>query len=511
MKSEYFKKRSQSTQLRGHREKPKPKRINWDQIVYFILLIAGLAFLFYYIFIKSFYVTGEGLVVSEMTKVRAPGDIEIREQLVSKNSYVEQGDPLFEYSFMNWTGTIDEIEEIEDNIASVQQDIEELQDDIILQRHDIDEIRDRLAYLEQERNDFREKVRLNVATFHELDEVESSLFTARSNLRQARSELNVMVNSLGRHVQRRESLEGKVQELRMGENGFQTYYSPVSGIVQNILIRDHEQAFRSDQILSIKPKNADVYIFSVIDREDAEHTQPGMVMNIEFDNGLESVGIIRNSYDARENLIDHFEQTGSLTTEYVVVELVPEDSAMHEQWLGLDRSGLSVYKRKVGGNEVASLDNKSLSNSNGTNTKDRADVQRLEPGPNTVTLQSDRAEVPQPETPSGAESSETASSTENGISVDNTEGYGLLGNTFHDQLDGYTINLYSLEDRERATEISGDIKSEGYRVDVHPVTIQQKEFWRVAVGQFKTIEDALIAAEKLPESMGKDYFINRIQ
>jgi cell division septation protein DedD len=409
---------------------------------------------------------------------------------------------------MNWTGTVDEINEIEEDITSLREDIEELRDDITLQRQDIQEISDRITYLEQQREDFLEKVRLNAATSYEMNEVESSLFTARSNLRQAQAELNVLVNNLNRQVQRRESLEAEVQQFRTGEIGLETYYSPVSGIVQNISIKDNQQAFRSDQILSIKPNNADVYIFSVIDREDAEYTQPGMSMNIEFDNGLESVGIIRNSYDARENLIDHFEQTGSLTTEYVVVELAPADSTTRAQWLDLDRSGLSVFKRKVGGNEMDSVNEYS---SSGTNTTDGAKVKRLQPESDSVSVQSDQSEASQPATSTEQEPAATTTSTVPGTNSAKVEGYGLLGEEFYDQLEGYTINLYSFEDRERASEVSGEIKNEGYRVDVHPVTMQQKEFWRVAVGQFKTIEDALAAAETLPASVGKDYFIHRIQ
>jgi multidrug resistance efflux pump len=507
MKSEYFNKRSQTTQLRGHREKPKPKQINWDRIVYFILLVLALGFLFYYIFINSFYVSGEGLVVTETMKVRAPSDIEIREQLVSKDSYVEKGDPLFEYVFMNWTGTIEEIEDIQENITELQEDIEELQDDVTLKRQDIQEIEGRIAYLEQQRNEFLEKVRLNAATSYELDEVESSLFTARSNLRQAQSELNVLMNNLNRHIQRRESLEAEVQEFRLRENGFHTYYSPVSGIVQNISIRDNQQAFRSDQILSIKPNNADVYIFSVFDREDAGYTQPGTTMNIEFDNGLESVGIVRNSYDARENLIDHFEQTGSLTTEYLVVELVPADSATRSQWLQLDRTGLSVFKRKVGGNEVTDA-NRSTSNEIGSS--DGTGEQRLLQETESDSVESSQLGVSNPAPTPQQESVETTTPSDLNTNANNVE-YGLQGETFYDQLEGYAIILYSLEDLERATEISDNIKSEGYRVDVHPVTISNKEFWRVAVGQFRTIEDALAAAETLPASVGKEYFIHRIQ
>lgn len=500
MKSEYFNKRSQDTQLRGRREKPKPKQINWDRIVYFVLLIVGLGFLFYYIFINTFYVEGEGLVVTEAMEVRAPNDIEIREQLVSNDSYVVKGDPLFRYTFMDWTGTIEKIEEIEEDRVDVEEEIQELRDDITLKRQSIQELQERIAFLEQEKEDFREKVRLNAATSYELNDVESSLFTARSNLRQAESELNVLINSRIRRVEKRENLASEIQELQLGENRLQTYNSPITGVINNISVRENQQAFRSDQILSIKPDNADVYIFSVFDREDAEHIQPGTVMDIEFDNGTKSTGVIRSSYDARENLIDHFEQTGSLTTDYLIVELAPVDSVTRAQWLQLDRSGLSVFSRKVGNREMRSSSEYS---SNQISTSDGAEKQPIQTAPDSMnSTQPDQSSASQKSTSAGEEPAENK--------VNNVE-YGLFGDTYYDQLDGFTINLYSFEDREQADKMAVDIKNKGYRVDIIPAAIEDKQLWRVSVGQFETSEDAQVAAEDISNFTSEEYFINRIQ
>lgn len=512
MKSEYFNKRSQTTQLRGHREKPKPKQINWDRIVYFVLLILILGFLSYYLFLNTFYVSGEGLVVSETVKVRAPSDIEVREQLISRNSVVEKGEPLFRYTPINWTDRkMDEIDKLQENLSDKQEEIEDLQDDITLKRQSIEEIQDRIDYLEKERENFQEKVRLNAATSYELDEVENSLFSARSNLRQAQTELNVLRNNLNRHIQVRASFETDIQQIRSGESEVQTYYSPVSGRVLDIFTSENQQAFRSDQIVSIKPTQADVYIFSVFDREDAEYIQPGTVMNIEFDNGEESEGVIRSSYDARENLIDHFEQTGSLTTEYFVVEVVPLNAETRTQWLELDRSGLDIYRKKVGASEVSPPDRTVNTSNDNIISADQFDEQS-ESISDSTSIQSS--------TPSASETSSSLDEEPEepvaNIGVSDEQGnsapqYGLMGDSFYDQLDGYSINLYTFKDQEKASTTSEQIRKEGFRVGVQAVTIRDQDMWRVSVGQFKTIEDAQTAAESLPSSIAGDYFINRIQ
>lgn len=497
MKSEYFNKRSQSTQLRGHREKPKPKKVNWDRIVYFVLLVLILGMLSYYLFMNTFYVSGEGLVVTETVKVRAPEDIEIQEQLVSRNGFVEQGEPLFHYRLMDWTGDASqEIENLQDNIVDEQEEIDEIQDDITLQRQSIQEIEGRISYLEEQREDFLERIRLNAATSFEVQEVENSLFTARSNLREAQAELNVLINNLNRHIQSRENLQANVEEFQTGENRVQTFYSPVSGRIYNISVNDNQQAFRTDQIVAIKPDQADVYIFSVFEREDAEYVQPGTVMNIEFDNGQESEGVIRSSYDARENLIDHFEQTGSLTTEYIVVEVVPLDSTARSQWLELDRSGLQIFRKKVGRDEANIPDQ----------TASRANSEIGSAERNVVESNNQTESV----SDSIQQSSESEMASAIQEPADNHPAYGLMGNSLHDQLAGYSINLYTFKDRDKATTAQENMKKEGYRVGVQPVTIDGEELWRVFVGQFETEEDAQAAAESLPAAIADNYFINRM-
>lgn len=518
MKSEYFNKRSQSTQLRGQKEKPqsksKPKQINWDRIVYFASLIVGLGYLFYYIFINTFYVEGEGLVVTETIKVQAPLDIKIQEQLVSNDSYVVEGDPLFRYTFINWDGTIEKIEAFEEDIVGVEERIREFEDDITLKRQSIQENQEQIAFLEQEMEDFQEKIRLNAATPYELNEVESSLFTARANLRRAQSELNLLINTRNRHIEKKENLASEIQELQSDENRLQTYHSPVSGIVSNILVQENQQAFRSDHILSINPNNAEVYIFSVFDREDGARVQPGTVMNIEFDNGAKSTGVIRSNYDARGDLIEHFERTGTLITDYLVVELVPPDLATRVQWLRFDRSGLTVFRRKIG---KRSVDSASESTEGQLNTTDDTEKKSVVPEPDSIIsnppdwISSVKTSTTDGQNPDDLVTVTSADAGNANEPTEDNEPYGLFGESFNSRLDGYTINLHSLEDRQRASDISSEIKKQGYRVDFYPVTIEQKEYWRVAVGQFRTIEDALAAAETLPSSLGEDSFIYRIQ
>lgn len=499
MKSEYFKNRSQTSQLKGKREKPIPKQVNWDRIVYFLLLFIVLGVLFYYLFNRSFYVSGEGMVVIEVTDIRAPADIEVEELFVTENSVVEKGEPLFSYSFLNWMDTVDEIKETESILADQQEELQDVENELTLQRVTIQEIEKRIEFLGQQRDDFIEKVRLNAATSYELNEVEHLLFSAKSNLRAANSELQVLLNSRNRKIQRRESTEALLTNLQSGEGSIHTFYSPLDGSIDNILVREDMQVFKADHILRIQPNSAAVYIYAVVEREDAEHTAVGTVIKIEFDDGSESSGVVRRSYDAREDVIDHFRQTGYLTNNFLVLELTAPDSATRADWAGRNRDGLSVYK------------NKFIDHNHGAehSTYDSREEPALKDTETDTTALAGASTTNRSEAETADSTADRPTDVQISESDTRNADYGLMGSQFYQNLSGYTINVYSLEDQQRANRLRDHFTEDGYRATSSYDTVHGKEVWRVTLGQFRTIEDAESATRELPDGIDDNYFIRR--
>ena len=89
--------------------------------------------------------------------------------------------------------------------------------------------------------------------------------------------------------------------------------------------------------------------------------------------------------------------------------------------------------------------------------------------------------------------------------------YGLMGVVDSRANDGYTLVLFSLSNRQNAMEKYQLYKDQGYRSLISPVNSERYGLmWRVSIGQFATVNDALSAASELPNDFSNDYFITKI-
>ena len=89
--------------------------------------------------------------------------------------------------------------------------------------------------------------------------------------------------------------------------------------------------------------------------------------------------------------------------------------------------------------------------------------------------------------------------------------YGLMGEVDTRANDGYTLVLFSLSNRQSAIEKYEQYRTAGYRSLLSPVNSSRLGLmWRVSIGQFATVEQALEEAKKLSKELIEDYFITKI-
>ncbi|MCC5942376.1 MAG: SPOR domain-containing protein [Balneolaceae bacterium] len=90
--------------------------------------------------------------------------------------------------------------------------------------------------------------------------------------------------------------------------------------------------------------------------------------------------------------------------------------------------------------------------------------------------------------------------------------YGLMGYEEITLLGAYTIVLHSLQSYERAVEEMKEFREEGYKTTLWEYRFSDgTTTWRVGVGQFETVSDALSAINDLPEPYRNTNFITRIR
>jgi cell division septation protein DedD len=119
----------------------------------------------------------------------------------------------------------------------------------------------------------------------------------------------------------------------------------------------------------------------------------------------------------------------------------------------------------------------------------------------------------QAQTPDLAPTERTDHSTEKAGTNDSTSAeYGLMGNQNRQINDAYTIVVHSFRLKNTVKKIAKNLHDKGYRTVIFHGAKDEDIYWRVGVGQFKTIKDAQQAVEKLPEDYQsqKAHFIHRI-
>lgn len=89
--------------------------------------------------------------------------------------------------------------------------------------------------------------------------------------------------------------------------------------------------------------------------------------------------------------------------------------------------------------------------------------------------------------------------------------YGLRGGASPRAEDGYTIVVHSLRDEAKVRRLNEELQREGYRTVISRASLMDTTFWRLGLGQFKTIKDATEASKTLPDPYKSNHFIKRIQ
>lgn len=89
--------------------------------------------------------------------------------------------------------------------------------------------------------------------------------------------------------------------------------------------------------------------------------------------------------------------------------------------------------------------------------------------------------------------------------------YGLRGEVNESIDGGYTIVVYSLKNGDQAEINRQELEDKGFRALITRAVINHTLYFRVGIGQFKSVADAQQATANIPEEFQENYFIKRIQ
>ena len=345
MRSKQFSGGPDSSKIRGRREYEVPNQTNWDRIIYLtilglILLFAGYKAAEYYLFLY-----GQGQVITSNFKVRAPNDIELVSLEVSEGDSVSQNNELFRYQLSDWQQSVDSLRQLKAKKEELEESLSQVKDKLTIKRRELEELQQQINYLKQRKQEIRKEIRLNLETRSALSEVERDLVDLRSKINITQTEREVLKQRRFKLQKQLESV-GKASgsPISSGIGSSFPYRSPVSGMVTRVFKESSELAIKSERILTIRLDTTKVYIRAIFNQKAAQYFMKGDVLNVEFDNGYGSFGIVREIYAVESDFF-----TGSVDSDdkaepskRVVIELRPYDEDARKQWRRFSDIGVTI-------------------------------------------------------------------------------------------------------------------------------------------------------------------------
>ncbi|MDZ7808630.1 MAG: hypothetical protein U5K71_16200 [Gracilimonas sp.] len=338
---------SNKSTIRGTREKETTQKTNWDRVIYITLISVALIFISYYLINRNFFVVGDGRVITNELQVVSPSDIRFQEFYVEPGDTVQKSDTLFRFTFIEWQQSMDSLETLKKRLNDASNELEDVQSELRIKNIEAERALQQLEYYDRRLSQIKREVRLGVSTVSEMKSVEDKIMNERGDLSLINEQIDLLEN-------RRNRLQTMISNP-YGNDGSgipldaasmqHIYTAPVPGIVTMVYKSPSEIGLKSERVLSILSEQSQLRIKAIFQQNSGKYLSIGDEMNVTFDNGDKSKGLITDIY-AAEALIDR--PTGSQSelefSVQIVAELKPEDPLELDRWKSYNKMGVTVKK-----------------------------------------------------------------------------------------------------------------------------------------------------------------------
>ncbi|CAG5084170.1 hypothetical protein [Parvicella tangerina] len=360
MKNIYFNRKD--SVLRNLEEKPKQKKkVNWDKIVYFLILGLIIFFIFRYAFTRVLYVSAPGHVLFKSLVVRVPEDITIDVFYKFEGDDVIKGDTLFSYysyedqkaAFeQSLSGDLTGILDDKDNSTWKEKEVYQLNKNIQLNLIEIKEKQELINFYNTEIDKLVNEVILEISPKSKMDsykkeveklELEILALQDENKVFQALiAELNSM--SSAAIIEKDATLTSNYSTLGNGPV-LRYYLAPTAGTITRLYKSDYEVALKSESILNMHEKK-DIYIKAFFNQEDLAYFKEGDEVTIIFPDGEKSTGHIKRFYFATYRMPEEFQKKYESTTRAIAVDIFPIENESEIKWKAFYKMNVTVRVNK---------------------------------------------------------------------------------------------------------------------------------------------------------------------
>ena len=348
MKNIYFKKSdSVLRKINEEKKKEKYKPINWDRIVYFVLLIVIIFFAGRFVFSKIYYVKADGHVLYKNVNIQNLKDCRILNFHVEEGDSVKKGDTLFLYFNQDDNNISVGISSGTKNQTWADREIIELEKNISLNGTEIRQLKELEISYGAELNKVREEVMLDALPKSTYTNIESKLTQLQSNLYLLKNKNAILYGTLNKLKNQATTPPNISVAFGQGvdQGNLSAFLSPMDGIVTQLFKENLEVALKSEIIMYIH-QHENVFIKAFFEQEDLSHLKEQDLVDIEFPDGTESTGKIGKFYFSTYKLPEEFQKKYEPTTRSLSVDIVPVNKNELFKWRTYYKMGVIIRKKR---------------------------------------------------------------------------------------------------------------------------------------------------------------------
>lgn len=375
MKSINFKRNESVLRYNDDDGKKVKKKINWDRVVYFLILGAVLFLLLRWIVLNSIYMEANGQVIFENRHIQNVDDCRIIEYKVEEGEEVEKGDTLFIY--MNDRDELDEGGSGESNGSSslsvgditinkikspdwIDKEIFSSKKSIALNYGQIGENKKLLSVLRSNIKRMEQEVILDVLPKSKLEDVYMRIESLQADIAQQQQENAFYAKYIAELEALKALQDSKPEDENNGINlnnssnaggdgnndeKLKAFICPIDGVVSRIYKEEFEVALKSEIIMNVyKPEN--IKIKAYVNQEDIDNLDIGDEVTILFPDDTKSEGIVDKFHATTSILPDEFQKKYEPTTRSIIVDILPLTEKDGIKWQMYYKLGVVVRKSK---------------------------------------------------------------------------------------------------------------------------------------------------------------------
>ncbi len=373
MKTLNFKRSDSAIRIWDDDPKAK-KKVNWDRIIYIVLIVIVLLFGGSYLINRFMYVSATGHILFEKRNIRNVDDCQLLKFFVAEGDSVSAGDTLFTFiedddnNITNHGGTsLSAANPVSVAVSQggggnndwIIKEIYNLKKTISSNTIRVSQNAKLLEMYNAQKKRIKQQVILDLAPRSKLDDLDESIKETEYEISRLKSEIGdaaAFINTLnGMTTPEGDKSVTKINTgnnkglYAAGGNGEQDlkryYLCPIDGTITKINFQSMEVVMKSEIIMSIhKPEH--IYIKAFFDQTDMGNVAIGDEVDLEFPDGSTSIGKIKRFYYATNALPEEFQKKYEPVTRTLLADIIPISLAELKKWRTFYRMGVKISKYK---------------------------------------------------------------------------------------------------------------------------------------------------------------------